>query len=136
MNYRIQTNFLKIDMKMGEMRIFYRLEEQLNMELDRDLQAVFDKHGLHRWASGFDLRSGIRDIAVDKIPSLRPVSTPIHKQVPSKGQAPPVIVVKEELVSDRKMIFTALADIDKRLKALEVYQGAGAAKMPTKKEEE
>lgn len=60
------TNFLKINMKDEQIRVFYKMEEQINSEFDRELCELCEKYGFEWWASGFDLGEEIRDIAFEK----------------------------------------------------------------------
>lgn len=51
--------------KENELKIFYKCNEG-NDELEAELEKLLKKYGYHRWASGYDLEDGIRDIAFDK----------------------------------------------------------------------
>ena len=137
----MKRGFLTLNMKEGELRVFYKVKDRINMQFDRELSDLCKKFGFTWWASGFDREEEIRDIAFDlrEKEGPLPVYPAYGEQIPSFGQAPPIILVKggveKQPVTDRKMVFQALADIDKRLKVLEGYIiGAQGAKDPSAKD--
>ena len=56
-------------LKEGELKIFYRLPDRVNEELDSALKKVLKTFGYEQWASGFNFIDETRDLAFKKIKS-------------------------------------------------------------------
>lgn len=52
---------------MKDLRITFHLEkgETINTEFEKELDQLIEKYGLSRWASGYNPKTEIRDIAFD-----------------------------------------------------------------------
>lgn len=56
-----------MELKNGEIRIYYKTDVgEIDSGLDLALEEVLTKRGYHRWASGFDLTTDVRDLAFEK----------------------------------------------------------------------
>lgn len=55
-------------MELGkdELRIHYHVEGGIDAEVDKAIEEALKPLGWHRWASGTDLRTWVRDLAFDR----------------------------------------------------------------------
>ena len=53
-------------LKENEFRIYYKIKGRL-VNFEKELEKLFEKYGYKRWASGYDLNSGVRDLWFEKI---------------------------------------------------------------------
>lgn len=56
-----------MELKEGQLAIFYNEYHAINRELDNALREVLLKFGYRWWASGCSRITGIRDLAFDKL---------------------------------------------------------------------
>lgn len=55
------------ELKPGELRVYYKTEVgEIDLGLDMAIEKLLAARGYHRWASGFDLATDVRDIAFDR----------------------------------------------------------------------
>ena len=56
-----------MELKKGELRVFYRCEDESEMQdLDNHLIAMLKSFNCGFWASGTDLTTGVRELAFEK----------------------------------------------------------------------
>jgi len=55
-----------MELKENECRIYYKGEERF-LPFEKELEQLFNDNGFERWASGFDMCDGVRDLCFDKI---------------------------------------------------------------------
>ena len=58
-----------MELKKGELRVFYRCAEEgkmLDSDLDNHLIAMLKSFNYESWASGTDLTTGVRELAFEK----------------------------------------------------------------------
>ncbi|GAG48532.1 unnamed protein product, partial [marine sediment metagenome] len=56
-----------VELKEGQLSIFYNEGMTINSELDTALREVLRKFGYHWWASGCNLITGVRDLAFKQV---------------------------------------------------------------------
>ena len=54
-----------IELKEGECRVYYKLGEKF-LPFEKELEKLFKDNGFERWASGFGLCDGVRDLCFEK----------------------------------------------------------------------
>jgi len=54
-----------MELKENECRVYYKGKERF-LPFEKELEKLFNKYGFKRWASGFDLCDGIRDLCFEK----------------------------------------------------------------------
>jgi len=55
----------KMELKDNECRIYYKGKERF-LPFEKELEKLFKDNGFERWASGYDMQDGIRDLCFDK----------------------------------------------------------------------
>ena len=56
----------QLELKENEFRIYYKVKGRL-VNFEKELEKLFGEHGYDRWASGYDLINGVRDLCFEKI---------------------------------------------------------------------
>ncbi|MBA7571240.1 hypothetical protein ES695_13150 [Candidatus Atribacteria bacterium 1244-E10-H5-B2] len=54
-----------IKLKEGECRVYYKVKDKF-LPFEKELEKLFKKYGFDRWASGFDLCDGTRDLCFER----------------------------------------------------------------------
>ena len=52
-------------LKENEIRVYYKVKGEF-LKFEKELEELFKKNGFSRWASGFNLCDGIRDLCFEK----------------------------------------------------------------------
>jgi len=55
-----------VELKKGELKVYYLVNGRIDSKLDEAIEEVLKKFGYHRWASGSDFETKVRDLAFDK----------------------------------------------------------------------
>jgi len=55
-----------LKLKENEFRIYYKIKGRL-VNFEKELEKLLEKHEYKRWASGYDLIDGVRDLCFEKI---------------------------------------------------------------------
>ena len=53
-------------MKEGELKVYYKVGGGLNEKLDIAIEKFLKEFGYVRWASGFNMKKGVRDLAFER----------------------------------------------------------------------
>jgi len=67
---QVKNGGCKMDLKPGQLRVYYNNNWGIDVFLDRALEKVLVEHGYSRWASGCDLINGVRDLAFEPTEEL------------------------------------------------------------------
>ncbi len=54
-----------MELKEGECKVYYKSDEKF-LSFEKELIKLFKANGFERWASGYDMCSGVRDLCFDK----------------------------------------------------------------------
>ena len=52
-------------LKENECRVYYKVKEKF-LPFEKELEQLFKDNGFERWASGYDMCGGIRDLCFEK----------------------------------------------------------------------
>lgn len=47
---------------MDELRVYYKSKDRIDSKFDKEIENIAEKHGLKRWASGFNYEDKERDV--------------------------------------------------------------------------
>ena len=56
-----------MELKENECRIYYKVIKGRFFEFEKELEKLLEKHGYKKWASGYNLTNGVRDLCFEKI---------------------------------------------------------------------
>lgn len=48
-----------------DLKVYYKSEEGIDVEFDKKIEEFFKSLGYSRWASGCNIKTGVRDLAFD-----------------------------------------------------------------------
>ena len=54
-----------MEIKKNEVRIYYKVKDKF-LPFEKELTKLFEDNGFKRWASGFSLCDGVRDLCFEK----------------------------------------------------------------------
>ena len=55
-----------IDLKNNHLKVYYKIPEEVDTDLDEAIEKALEPFGFERWASGFLLVPKVRDLAFKK----------------------------------------------------------------------
>ena len=54
------------DLKKNHLKVYYKIPEEVDTDLDEAIEKALEPFGFERWASGFQLVHKVRDLAFER----------------------------------------------------------------------